>query len=224
MKNEPTVLLKAKQGDKSSIEEIVRQNTPLVISLCKRFFGMADAEDIVEAGFEGLLKAISGFDETRGFMFSTYAVPTILGAIKVFLRDAASIKAKGSAARLLPQIKRAESIAREKLGREPRISEIAKEADLPAGQVQEAIMISLQCTSVEQQEIKEDVRFEERCNDKIFVSSLLDKLQKEDKRLIVLRYFSEKTQQQTADILGKSQVWVSRREKKILLELRQLTK
>ncbi len=210
--------------------ELVEGNLGLVHACANRFTGRGvDYEDLVQSGCIGLLKAAEGFDETRGFMFSTYAVPAIIGEIKRIFRDGGAIKVGRSdkeKARNLLFLK--EEMANES-GFEPSIKELAERAGYEVAEASRllcAIMPVLSLTvddeSGECTEI--DVTTgdtTEEMGDSIALRTAVENLDERDRRIVDLRYYQGLTQTVTADILGMTQVQISRREKAILKELRK---
>lgn len=213
---------------KTSDNTLVTENLGLVHSCANRFRGRGvDYDDLFQAGCLGLIKAASGFDESLGFRFSTYAVPAILGEIKRIFRDGGTVKVGRAAkekARQLFTIK--EELSKE-LGKEPSVSEIAKKADM---EISEAASLLCACLPVisltaEDDDGQTDIPVnspEEMISRRIDLDRALDTLEKTEKQLIEMRYFSGMTQSVTAEKLGLSQVQVSRKEKAILLKLRKL--
>lgn len=213
---------------KTSDNTLVTENLGLVHSCANRFRGRGvDYDDLFQAGCLGLIKAAAGFDESLGFRFSTYAVPAILGEIKRIFRDGGTVKVGRAAkekARQLFTIK--EELSKE-LGKEPSVSEIAKKADM---EISEAASLLCACLPVisltaEDDDGQTDIPVnspEEMISRRIDLDRALDTLEKTEKQLIEMRYFSGMTQSVTAEKLGLSQVQVSRKEKAILLKLRKL--
>ncbi len=207
---------------------LVIENMGLVHACANRFRNRGvPYDDLFQAGCVGLIKAASGFDDTRGFKFSTYAVPAILGEIKRIFRDGGSVKigraAKEKGRELL---KIYERLADEK-GREPDISEVAR---LAGTEVTEAALIlsaSLPAVSLTSREdsSENDIPVEspeESCAELLDLNDALERLSDDERQLIKCRYFEFMTQCDTAKTLGMTQVQVSRREKGILLKLRKM--
>lgn len=207
---------------------LVVENMGLVHACANRFRNRGvPYDDLFQAGCVGLIKAASGFDDTRGFKFSTYAVPAILGEIKRIFRDGGSVKigraAKEKGRELL---KIYERLADEK-GREPDISEVAR---LAGTEVTEAALIlsaSLPAVSLTSREdsSENDIPVEspeESCAELLDLNDALERLNDDERQLIKCRYFEFMTQCDTAKTLGMTQVQVSRREKGILLKLRKM--
>lgn len=207
-------------------EKLVSENLKLVHSCCNRFRGRGiEYDDLYGAGCLGLVKAANSFKEELGFCFSTYAVPVILGEIKRLFRDGGSVKVSRSLKELSLKATRTRNELSLYLGREPTISELAKKLEVSKEEVAEAICAAQPTFSLsycdEMGEVKEmDVgsaeSIEDEISDKVALQQILSHMEAKDKELIVLRYFKNKTQSETADIVGMSQVQVSRREKKIL--------
>ena len=121
----------AQQGDRARAGEIVAENSGLIWSVVRRFIGRGvDAEDLYQLGCVGLLKAIDGFDESFGTRFSTYAVPKISGEIRRFLRDDGAVKVSRGVKELASQIRAARSTLEQRIGREPTLSELARETGI----------------------------------------------------------------------------------------------
>lgn len=200
----------------------------LVHMCAKRFTGRGvEYEDLVQIGCVGLLKAVGNFDEGRGLKFSTYAVPMILGEIKGFLRSDGLVKVSRGIRELSAKISRVVQQISQERGMVPTVSEIALALDESEEKVAQAMSASLCALSLtrdsEEGETELDVPVEsgeEGITDRLSLWQTIEQLPDEDKKLIGLRYYMNKTQQETASLLGCSQVQVSRREKKILLYMR----
>lgn len=213
-------------------DEFIIRNLPLVHSLANRFRGKGiEYEELYSAGTLGLVKACDNFDESRGLCFSTYAVPVILGEIKRLFRDGGAV----TMSRSLKTLSMKAAKAREELMHkassgaeeepEPTVSQIAEMIGASVEDTAEAIAAAqptLSLTSDDdgpQLDIPSDSG-ENGLIDRLALKQCLDRLSDDDRLLIVLRYFRDKTQSETALLLGCSQVQVSRRERKILEELR----
>ena len=210
-------------------DKLICSNTGLVHSCASRFKGKGvDYEDLYSWGCVGLIKAADNFDPTRGFKFSTYAVPVILGEIKRVFRDTGAIKVSRSLKELALRVNRVcEEYYREHLC-EPSVSEIAEIMNISVEEVSDAlssvkIPVSLSYTTEEdQREIEIAVESEEeKLTEKLSLYQHIKELSKQDRELINLRYFQNRTQSDTAKVLSMTQVQVSRREKKILAILRE---
>ena len=212
-------------------DEFVRQNMGLVHALAGRFRNRGiEYEELVSAGSMGLVKAARNFDESRGLCFSTYAVPVILGEIKRLFRDGGTVRVS----RTLKELSLRISAYRDKCaadGRSPTIEEIADHLGETVENVTEAISASLPVISLtiadddENGSSEFDIPVEPpqlRSTELIALEQCLSSLNAEDRRLIYYRYKLEKTQSETGRLLGMTQVQVSRREKKILGELREM--
>lgn len=207
-------------------ENLVRENLKLVHSCCNRFRGRGiEYDDLYGAGCLGLVKAANAFKEELGFSFSTYAVPVILGEVKRLFRDGGSVKVSRSLKELSLKATRTRGELSLSLGREPTVGELAEALGVTPEETVEALCAAQPTSSLsyfdEDGEIKElDIGISESAedcvSDRLAIKQVLSHLESRDKDLIVLRYFKNKTQSETASIIGMSQVQVSRREKRIL--------
>ena len=228
------ILGRIRAGDESAAEELIKVNSGLVWNAVKRFISFAEAEDLYQIGCIGLIKAARRFDTSFGVRFSTYAVPMIMGEIKRFLRDDNIIKISRRHKETSIKINRELRRLTNELGREPHLSEIAAALSLSEQEIAMAIEASAKPHSLSTPidggdggkltlmntlagEDKEDKLIE-----KIALRELVDSLDEKERTIIELRYFENRTQVQTAQILDISQVQVSRMEKKILLKMRQM--
>ncbi|MBR1533118.1 MAG: sigma-70 family RNA polymerase sigma factor [Ruminococcus sp.] len=210
--------------------ELIEQNLGLVHACAKRFSGKGiDYDDLYSAGCLGLIKAIDRFDPDRGWQLSTYAVPVILGEIKLLFREGGTVKLSRS---LKERSMRARKIADEYLretGKDIRIEELAAQLGCDVYQAQEALnaaqaTVSLSYTDEDGGgELSIPVPSpEENLTDRLSLREAMGALSDDDRRLILLRYYQHKTQSDTARQLGTTQVQISRREKKILLKMRAM--
>lgn len=209
-------------------EEFVKENLGLVHSCARRFYGKGiEYDDLYSAGCMGLVKAVNAFDEHRGVRFSTYAVPVILGEIRRLFRDGGAVKVSRSLKELSLKITREKESFSQANGREPTIAELAKQMELPVEDIVEALGAGTPPISLTVEEddgggqidIPTDP-LEEKVIINLSLKESIAELDNRDRNLILLRYFRGKTQMETAEELGMTQVQVSRREKKILLQMR----
>ena len=215
----------------SDSDRFITDNLGLVHSCCHRFQGRGiEYDDLYQAGCLGLVKSAQNFDASRGLCFSTYAVPVILGEIKRLFRDGGTVKVgRTLKERSLKASRVSQSLAVE-LGREPSISEVAAALGVSAEEAAEALCAARPALSLsycgdgeEEHEIEiPGASAEEETGDRLALNEVMDRLEERDRKLIHLRYFESKTQTQTAEELGMTQVQVSRRERVILGRLREL--
>ncbi|MDD6082338.1 MAG: sigma-70 family RNA polymerase sigma factor [Oscillospiraceae bacterium] len=207
----------------------VEDNLGLVRLCANRFRGKGiDYDDLYSAGCEGLIKAVRSFDEERGVRFSTYAVPVILGEIRGLFRNGGVVKVSRSLKELFLKASRERDSFMKKNGREPQMSELAEILGVSVVQLAEAMssgqpVLSL-TESDEDGEGQIDVPVpapDEKISDFLALKQIISQLDDTEKKLIELRYFKNLTQSRTADILGMTQVQVSRKEKKLLLKMRE---
>lgn len=223
------------QNDEEAKEILIKSNLGLVRSVITKFSNIGyDKDDLFQLGSIGLIKSIYKFDPKFNVKFSTYAVPMILGEIKRYLRDDGMVKVSRSLKQTAIKAKSQTEILTKKLGREPTIDEIAHELDIE----KEDLVMAMEANfSVEYLHgvIHEEEgspiclidkislkgeNEEEKLIDNLLLKQVLNKLDKRERQIIVLRYFEDKTQSEIGDILNISQVQVSRIEKKVLSKLK----
>ena len=229
----------AQEGDKVAREQVINENVGLVWSIVRRFLGRGqEAEDLFQIGVIGLMKAVDKFDLSYEVMFSTYAVPMISGEIKRYLRDNNSlIKMSRSIKENGWKIKAAQERLNFELGRDATLEELAAATELSMEDVVTALEAGSEIESIYKtvyqgdgneiylvDRIREEKNEAELLIDRMTVEQLLNSLTEEEKLLITSRYFEDKTQMETAKLLGISQVQVSRLDKKILLKLSKMCK
>lgn len=221
----------AQNGNKDAREKIVDQNIGLVKNLAMKYVtGYYEPEDLMQVGFVGLIKAIDRFDTGFDVMFSTYAVPMILGEIKRFIRDDGRIKISRQLKTEMKNLKNIQQEYYNKYGKSPKVSYIAEKMEVSTERVMEileAIDSLSNVESLDNQLIPEGMHGgqyvdEEQQNvDLIDLKNAIKDLENRERQIIVLRYFKDMTQQQIAGALGISQVQVSRIEKKVLKRMRE---
>lgn len=227
----PELIERYRMGDSAAGEELVRLNMPLVYSISMRFRERAtDMSDITECGTVGLVKAINTFDAERGCAFSTYAVPLIFGEIRRFLRDDGIIKVSRVEKRLCAALNK-EREARQNRGERTDIASLAKALGVSAEDAASAMFAEAPVRSLEENIYEGDDAVtlgstladedaEEREMDKLALHLAIESLEEGERRIVLLRYFRDLSQSETARLLGISQVKVSREEKKIMAKLR----
>ena len=229
------LIQKSHEGDEDARAQLVQENTGLVWCVVKRFSHRGtELEDLFQIGNIGLLKAIDKFDMSYEVQFSTYAVPMISGEIKRFLRDDGMIKVSRSLKELAYKAYLCQEELQEKWGRDPTITEIAKKLQVESEELMMALEASGEIESLHKpiyqsdgQEIQlldrlpQKVEEEEKIVDHLLLKELLGTLNKDERQIIYLRYFADRTQSQVGEELGISQVQVSRLEKRILKQMRE---
>ena len=227
--NDPETLSRAKEGDSVAMEAVVGTNLGLVKSIALRFLGRgAELEDLIQIGSVGMLKAIRGFDPEKECRFTTYAVPLIIGEIKRFLRDDGWIKIGRETRANAARIFRFTEAYEKKHGEAPNMETVCRETGLDEEKVVLALeasrpALSLSARDEESGFSPEDVLGEDPMEDAVQSIALREAvaaLPDAERALITLRYFKGLTQEQTARVLGLTQVRVSREEKRILAALR----
>lgn len=211
-----------------SRDALIEENLGLVYSCAKKLSGRGvEYEELVSAGYIGLINAATRFDEALGFRFSTFAVPSIIGEMKRIFRDGGAVKVSRSLKELSLKAQRAAEEFRRREGEEPTVSQLSEILGVSPEEAAEALSASMTVKSLSNaledgSEIDVAVPSkEESITERMTLYQVIDELSLEDRELIKLRYFKGKTQTQTAETLGMSQVQVSRKEKKILLSMRE---
>ncbi len=221
----------AKEGDKKAAERLIEENSGLIWSVARRFFGRGtDPDDLYQLGCLGFLKAISGFDESFGTQFSTYAVPKISGEIRRFLRDDGAIKVSRGIKEQAQQIKNARNQLEQKLGREPYLSELSEETGFSPEEIAFAETATGPAESLQRETGEDGFTLEhvltdsgdEKMLESVSLKLAVEKLPENERKTVFLRYYHGMTQDNVAKILGVSQVQVSRLEKKAMEHLREI--
>ncbi len=229
------LIKRSRAGDKLAREQVINANMPLVYSVVKRFAGRGyDMEDLSQIGAIGLIKAVDKFNMNFEVKFSTYAVPVISGEIKRFMRDDGMVKVSRTLKENGIRVRRTAEKLFAELGREATLEEISAATEMK----REDIVLALEAgneveslhKTVYQKEGSEIPLMDripaekdeaEGVVNQLLLEQLLAELDEQEKKLIRLRYFEDKTQSQIAGILGLSQVQVSRMEKRVLGSMRK---
>lgn len=210
---------------------MIEENIGLVHSIAKRFTGRGvDYEDLFQTGCIGLIKAVDNFDESKGFRFSTYAVPVIMGEIRRIFRDGGAIKVSRALKEKSVKAQRLREFFAKKELREPTLSELSDMLGCEADETAEILnvinpMLSLNSFGEDGNELLDvPVDNREELFEHISLLQGMEKLSPEERFIIDSRYYKGKTQSETASALGVSQVQISRKEKEILKKLRIMLK
>ncbi len=229
------LLIKAKSGDKKAREELISGNLKLVLSVIKRFGSRGEnPDDLFQVGCIGLIKAIDNFDMDHGVKFSTYAVPMIIGELRRYLRDNNAIRVSRSVRDLAYRAINVKEELSAKLGREPKIEEIAKEIGVPKEEVTLALDAIVDPISLYEpifsengdsayvmDKVCDSSNTDESWLESIAISQAIDKLSPREKRIIMLRFFQGRTQVEVAEEISISQAQVSRLEKGALERIKK---
>jgi len=226
------LLQRVQDGDSAAAEQMVVENTGLIWSIARRYFGRGvDNDDLYQIGCVGFVKAMQGFDLNYGTQFSTYAVPKISGEIRRFLRDDGAIKVNRGIKENAMSIRTAKGTLEQRLGRDPTLSELSAETgltieDIAIAETATASTESLQRETGEDgftlEQVLGDLTQEERLIEYVSLREAMDKLPDKEKSVLALRYWRGMTQDKAAKVLGVSQVQVSRLERRAVEELRRL--
>ena len=228
-------IIKAKEGDEQAMTTLVQNNSGLIWSIVRRFKDRGyELDDLYQIGSLGFIKSIRRFDTNFEVQLSTYAVPYILGEVKRFIRDDGPIKVSRSTKELCLKIREIQKEYFNKKGVEIKIDEISKILDVSKEEIA-AALDSVNCVdSIYDLNYKDDKEGnildkipatednEKSLVDKIVLKDAINRLNERDRKIILLRYFRGSTQSQVAKILGISQVQVSRIEKKVLSNMKEM--
>ena len=234
MEHTLALIKSAHEGDKKARDTLIEENIGLVWSIVKRFQNRGvEMEDLFQIGSIGLIKAVDKFELSYEVQFSTYAVPMITGEIKRFLRDDGILKVSRSLKEMAQKAYGVREALEKQKGREPTVSEIAEEMDVPVEELMLAMEAGAQVESLQQviyqgdgndislmDKLEEKENTGEKLLNRLFLEEILGELDGKERELIFKRYFLEKTQSAIAEEMGISQVQVSRMEKKIIKEMR----
>jgi len=207
-------------------DRLIEENLGLVHTCARRFIGRGiEYDDLYAAGCLGLVKAIDRYDDSRGYKLSTYAVPVILGEIRLLFREGGAVKLSRSLQELS---RRARSIAeeyRQRTGGDITVNTLAEQLGTDVYRAAEALNASRAVLSLSGEDDDSGIEIpvpstEDELTDRLSLEQALASLSDEEQRLITLRYYHHKTQSATAEALGTTQVQVSRKEKKILMKMR----
>lgn len=229
-----TLIESAHAGDKEARDRLVTENMGLVWSIVRRFTGRGhEPEDLFQIGSIGLMKAIDKFDLSYDVKFSTYAVPMIMGEIKRFIRDDGMLKVSRSLKELAARARGVRETMTVSLGREPTVEELADQMGICTEELAAALDSGAEVESLYKtiyqgegndiclmDKLEEEQNSQEEVINRLVLNELLEQLEPQERRIIVMRYYEDRTQTQIAGILGISQVQVSRLEKKILKSMR----
>lgn len=211
-----------KEGDREARETLFHANTGLIWACARKYSGLVENEDLFQLGAIGLLKAVDRFDASYGVLFSTFAVPHILGEIRRYVRDNTPVKVERRLKEVSYRARKAIDRRRAEIGREPSAAEIAEEIGVPADVLLEAMDATSPPVYLE-----EIPSYGEKPDgggdakpDTVEIADALDSLDAQMRAIVMGRFFEGKTQTEVSKDLGISQAHVCRLEKAALLRLR----
>ena len=224
----------AKAGDLAAKERLLQENACLLKSIVRRYLGKGvEYDDLYQLAGIGLLKAVNGFDEQFGVRFSTYAVPMIAGEIKRYMRDDGSVKVsrtmKAAAREMNKYIEEYTAVH----GVQPSVSEVAAQFHMEESEAAFVLGSSRMPVSIyEQSEYKDEkaqelidkipaVDNQDELVERLQLKTVIDALPEREKKIIMLRYFRDMTQSEVAEVIGVSQVQISRIESRIVSQMKQ---
>jgi RNA polymerase sporulation-specific sigma factor len=227
-----SLVVQAQAGSREASQRLIEENSALVWSVARRFFGRGvEPDDLYQLGCVGFLKAIQGFDLSFGTQFSTYAVPKISGEIRRFLRDDGSIKVSRGIKERAMLIRNERSSLEQRLGREPTMSELSAATGISVEDIAFAETATGPAESLQKETGEEnftlenvlgDYGQEERLIERFALDEAIKQLPEKEQMVISLRFFHGMTQDSAARVLGVSQVQVSRLERRAVEALREI--
>ncbi len=222
----------AQRGDREAAGRLIEENSGLIWSIARRYFGRgADPDDLYQLGCVGFLKAIEGFDVSFGTKFSTYAVPKISGEIRRFLRDDGAVKVSRGVKEQAAQIRAARMALEQRIGREPTLSELARETGLTPEDIAFAETATGPAESLQRETGEDgftlelvlgDFSAEEKLLEHVALRAAIEQLPERERQVVALRYYHGMTQQNCAKVMRVSQVQISRLERRAVDALRLL--
>ncbi len=226
------LIRRAQAGEREAAQQLVEENTGLIWSVARRYFGRGvEPDDLYQLGCVGFLKAIEGFDLSYGTQFSTYAVPKISGEIRRFLRDDGVIKVSRTIKEQALKIRQARLLLEQRIGREPKMSELSAETGLSPEEIAFAETATGPADSIQRESGEDgftlelvlgDFGAEDKMVEHVALRAAIEKLPEREKQVIALRYYHGMTQQASARVLHVSQVQISRLERRAVDLLRTM--
>lgn len=226
----PELLQAAREGDNRACEQVLQENAGLIWSIVRRYYGRGvDPDDLYQLACLGFLKAVRGYDPAFGTQFSTYAVPKIAGEIRRFLRDDGAVKVSRGVKERATAIRMARARLQNRLNREPTLSELSLETGLEPEEIAAAETAVEPVTSL-QMETGEGMTLEsvlgtggmeEKVVEQVVLRQAMSQLPRQERQVLLLRYYKGMTQSSTARVIGVSQVQVSRIERRAVAKLRE---
>ena len=221
----------ARGGDNDACERLLLENSGLIWSVARRYYGRGvDPEDLYQLGCLGFLKAVRGFDTSYGTQFSTYAVPKISGEIRRFVRDDGSVKVCRGIKERVMTLRQCRQDLYHRLGRDPTVGELAQATGLEPEDIAAAETATLSVASLQSQTGEDGFTLEsilgcdgmeEEVVERLALRQAIDALPDRERKVILLRFYKNLTQERTARILGVSQVQISRMERRAIGHLRE---
>jgi len=226
------LIRRAQAGEKEAAQRLVEENAGLIWSVARRYFGRGvEPDDLYQLGCVGFLKAIEGFDLSYGTQFSTYAVPKISGEIRRFLRDDGVVKVSRSVKEQAAKIRQARLLLEQRIGREPKMSELSAETGLSPEEIAFAETATGPADSIQRESGEDgftlelvlgDFGAEDKMVEHVALRAAIEKLPDRETQVIGLRYYHGMTQQDSARVLHVSQVQISRLERRAVDMLRKM--
>ncbi len=224
----------AKAGDAAAKETLLSGNVSLLKSIVRRYLGKGvEFDDLFQLAGIGLLKAVGGFDESFGVRFSTYAVPMIAGEIKRFMRDDGSVKVSRAMKSTAKEMNRYIEDFTAEHGLAPTVADIAAKFGMEESEAVFVLGSSRMPVSIYEQGEYRDEKTQELADklpsvdnqddmiEKMQLRTAIEELPERERKIIMLRYFRDMTQSEVAEVIGVSQVQISRIESRVVAEMKR---
>lgn len=232
-KDKTELLRQVKQGNTDARDRLINGNLRLVLSVVQRFSNRGEnPDDLFQVGCIGLIKSIDNFDITQNVKFSTYAVPMIIGEIRRYLRDNNAIRISRSIKDTAYRAMQVKEQLINKNQKEPTVSEIATELNIPREDVVIALESIVEPLSLYEPVFSDagdtiyvldqvgDKNDDRNWLDEIYIKEAIKDLSEREKKILSLRFMQGKTQTEVSEEIGISQAQVSRLEKYALNKIK----
>lgn len=213
------------------LNQIIEENKNLIYSIIKKYTYYYDKEDLFQTATIGLIKAYNNYDSSKNTKFSTYAYTYILSEVLLYINNNRDIRLGKNYLKIYKKINEAKLVLTQKLMKEPTTYELSLFLELDENLINQVLALTQSFSNLEEIISKDgknltllDVvsdKDKDKMIDNLILKETLNNLTEEERQILMLRYYDERTQQEVANILGTNQVYISRNEKKVLKKLKE---
>jgi RNA polymerase sporulation-specific sigma factor len=213
------------------LNQIIEENKNLIYSIIKKYTYYYDKEDLFQTATIGLIKAYNNYDNSKNTKFSTYAYTYILSEVLLYINNNRDIRLGKNYLKIYKKINEAKLVLTQKLMKEPTTYELSLFLELDENLINQVLALTQSFSNLEEIISKDgknltllDVvsdKDKDKMIDNLILKETLNNLTEEERQILMLRYYDERTQQEVANILGTNQVYISRNEKKVLKKLKE---
>lgn len=213
------------------LNQIIEENKNLIYSIIKKYTYYYDKEDLFQTATIGLIKAYNNYDSSKNTKFSTYAYTYILSEVLLYINNNRDIRLGKNYLKIYKKINEAKLVLTQKLMKEPTTYELSLFLELDENLINQVLALTQSFSNLEEIISKDgknltllDVvsdKDKDKMIDNLILKETLNNLTEEERKILMLRYYDERTQQEVANILGTNQVYISRNEKKVLKKLKE---